>query len=124
MMLLACISSSLMAEPQISHSDPLDVRRVCYCFKGFGSTSFLILIFQVKVVFCGTGMVKVNAIRSIAADVLSQETITGLILVLQSHVTNQALKAIELFSFKVEIFQVYKYIYFPNLICVGTTSNL
>ncbi|CAL9246082.1 unnamed protein product [Arabidopsis halleri] len=61
---------------------------------------------KVKVVFFGTGMVKVNAIRSIAADVLSQETVTGLILVLQSHVTNQALKAIELFSFKVEIFQI------------------
>ncbi|CAE6076507.1 unnamed protein product [Arabidopsis arenosa] len=61
---------------------------------------------KVKVVFFGTGMVKVNAIRSIAADVLSQETITGLILVLQSHVTKQALKAIELFSFKVEIFQI------------------
>ncbi|CAH2063886.1 unnamed protein product [Thlaspi arvense] len=61
---------------------------------------------KVKVVFFGTGTVKVNGIRSVAAEVLSQETITGLILVLQSHVTNQALKAIELFSFKVEIFQI------------------
>ncbi|XP_010504630.1 PREDICTED: DNA-directed RNA polymerase V subunit 5A-like [Camelina sativa] len=61
---------------------------------------------KIKIVFCGAGMVKVNAIRSIAADVLSQGTITGLIIVLQSHVTNQALKAIELFSFKVEIFQI------------------
>uniref|UniRef100_A0A1J3G0A1 DNA-directed RNA polymerase V subunit 5A n=1 Tax=Noccaea caerulescens TaxID=107243 RepID=A0A1J3G0A1_NOCCA len=61
---------------------------------------------KVKVVFFGTGMVKVNSIRSVAAEVLSQETITGLILVLQSHVTKQALKAIELFSFKVEIFQI------------------
>ncbi|CAH8268893.1 unnamed protein product [Arabidopsis lyrata] len=61
---------------------------------------------KVKVVFFGTGMVKVNAIRSIAADVLSQETVTGLILVLQSQVTKQAMKAIELFSFKVEIFQI------------------
>ncbi|CAN8254365.1 unnamed protein product [Cochlearia groenlandica] len=61
---------------------------------------------KVKVVFFGTGMVKVNAIRSVAAEVLSQETITGLIMVLQNHVTNQALKAIELFSFKVEIFQI------------------
>nr|AAM66962.1 putative DNA-directed RNA polymerase 23kD subunit [Arabidopsis thaliana] len=61
---------------------------------------------KVKIVFFGTSMVKVNAIRSVVADILSQETITGLILVLQNHVTNQALKAIELFSFKVEIFQI------------------
>lgn len=52
-------------------------------------------------------MVKVNAMRSIAADVLSRESITGLILVLENHITNQALKAVELFSFKVELFQVY-----------------
>lgn len=57
--------------------------------------------------FCGSGMVKVNAMRVIAADVLSRESITGLILVLESHITNQALKAVELFSFKVELFQVY-----------------
>jgi DNA-directed RNA polymerase I, II, and III subunit RPABC1 len=66
----------------------------------------VILLVQVKIVFFGTSMVKVNAIRSVVADILSQETITGLILVLQNHVTNQALKAIELFSFKVEIFQI------------------
>lgn len=73
--------------------------------------------------FFGTGMVKVNSIRSVAAEVLSQETITGLILVLQSHVTKQALKAIELFSFKVEIFQVYiyRYLFLPDLISVATT---
>jgi DNA-directed RNA polymerase I, II, and III subunit RPABC1 len=57
-------------------------------------------------VFCGTGIVKVNAMRVIAADVLSRENITGLILVLQSHITNQALKAVELFSFKVELFEI------------------
>ncbi|KAF8102107.1 hypothetical protein N665_0201s0394 [Sinapis alba] len=61
---------------------------------------------KVKVVFFGTGMVKVNTIRSVAAEILSQETITGLILVLQNHVTSNALKAIELFTFKVEIFQI------------------
>jgi DNA-directed RNA polymerase I, II, and III subunit RPABC1 len=79
----------------------------------------VILLVQVKIVFFGTSMVKVNAIRSVVADILSQETITGLILVLQNHVTNQALKAIELFSFKVEIFQVGTPIYFPNLIFLG-----
>ena len=64
-----------------------------------------------KVVFFGTGKVKVNTIRSVAAEILSQETITGLILVLQNQVTDKALKAIELFTFKVEIFQVHTYIY-------------
>ncbi|KAG7570035.1 RNA polymerase Rpb5 N-terminal domain superfamily [Arabidopsis thaliana x Arabidopsis arenosa] len=61
---------------------------------------------KITVVFCGTGMVKVNAMRVIAADVLNRESITGLILVLQSHITNQALKAVELFSFKVELFEI------------------
>lgn len=74
----------------------------------------MILVFQVKVVFFGTGMVKVNTIRSVAAEILSQETITGLILVLQNHVTSNALKAIELFTFKVEIFQVYMYTYISS----------
>lgn len=69
------------------------------------------LVLQVKVVFFGTGKVKVNTIRSVAAEILSQETITGLILVLQNQVTDRALKAIELFTFKVEIFQVHAYIY-------------
>lgn len=63
------------------------------------------------VVFCGTGMVKVNEMRGIAADVLRRESITGLILVLQSHITNQALKAVELFSFKVELFEVHIFNY-------------
>ncbi|KFK36985.1 hypothetical protein AALP_AA4G197500 [Arabis alpina] len=61
---------------------------------------------RIAVVFCGSGMVKVNAMRGIAADVLSRESITGLILVLENHITNQALKAVELFSFKVELFQI------------------
>ncbi|XP_010525487.1 PREDICTED: DNA-directed RNA polymerase V subunit 5A [Tarenaya hassleriana] len=61
---------------------------------------------RITVVFSGTGMVKVNAIRSIAADILSRESVTGMILILQSHITNQALKAVDLFSFKVELFQI------------------
>ncbi|WZZ17759.1 hypothetical protein YC2023_110848 [Brassica napus] len=43
---------------------------------------------KVKVVFFGTGKVKVNTIRSVAAEILSQETITGLILVLQNQITD------------------------------------
>ncbi|XP_009141984.1 DNA-directed RNA polymerases IV and V subunit 5B [Brassica rapa] len=61
---------------------------------------------KIAVVFCGSGIVKVNAIREIAADVLGRENLTGLILVLQSDITNQALKAVELFSFKVELFHL------------------
>lgn len=58
------------------------------------------------VVFYGPGVVKVNGIRLIAGLITSKETLTGLILVVQNHITNQALKALDLFSFKVEIFQV------------------
>jgi len=75
-------------------------------------------------VFCGTGIVKVNAMRVIAADVLSRENITGLILVLQSHITNQALKAVELFSFKVELFEViYLYLEYRVRLCVPTFGS-
>jgi len=75
-------------------------------------------------VFCGTGIVKVNAMRVIAADVLSRENITGLILVLQSHITNQALKAVELFSFKVELFEViYLYLEYRVRLCVLTFGS-
>ncbi|XP_010508730.1 PREDICTED: DNA-directed RNA polymerases IV and V subunit 5B isoform X2 [Camelina sativa] len=56
---------------------------------------------KIAVLFCGTGTVKVNEMRVIAADVLNRESITGLILVLQGHITNQALKAVELFTFKI-----------------------
>lgn len=59
------------------------------------------------VVFYGPGTVKVNGIRLIAGLITNKETLTGLILVLQDHITNQALKALDLFNFKVEIFQVF-----------------
>ncbi|EOA28756.1 hypothetical protein CARUB_v10024988mg [Capsella rubella] len=61
---------------------------------------------KIAVMFCGTGMVKVNEMRGIAADVLNRESISGLILVLQGHITNQALKAVDLFTFKVELFEI------------------
>ncbi|ESQ52852.1 hypothetical protein EUTSA_v10017724mg [Eutrema salsugineum] len=60
----------------------------------------------IAVLFCQSGIVKVNAVRGIAAHILSRESITGLILVLQSHITNQAWNSFELFSFKVELFQI------------------
>lgn len=64
------------------------------------------LILQVLVVFCGTGAVKVNAIRNIAGQIANKDSLHGLILIVQNQITNQAMKAVELFSFKVEIFQV------------------
>ncbi|XP_040956617.1 DNA-directed RNA polymerase V subunit 5A isoform X1 [Gossypium hirsutum] len=61
---------------------------------------------QTLVVFYGPGVVKVSGIRLIAGLITSKETLTGLILIVQNHITNQALKALDLFSFKVEIFQI------------------
>lgn len=58
------------------------------------------------VIFCGPGIVKVNVIRSLATQIVNKDSLTGLILILQNQITNQALKAVDLFSFKVEIFQV------------------
>ncbi|XP_022744803.1 DNA-directed RNA polymerase V subunit 5A-like isoform X2 [Durio zibethinus] len=61
---------------------------------------------RMLVVFYGPGTVKVSGIRLIAGLITNKESLTGLILVLQNHITNQALKALDLFSFKVEIFQL------------------
>lgn len=57
------------------------------------------------VLFCGQGIVKVNVIRGIIASIV-QEGLNRLILVVQNKITNQALKAVELLKFKVEIFQI------------------
>ncbi|KAI3682347.1 hypothetical protein L1987_82275 [Smallanthus sonchifolius] len=61
---------------------------------------------KVLAVYCGTGIVKVNAIRWIATQIMNKESLSHLIIVVQSHITNQAMKAVELFPFKVEIFQI------------------
>ncbi|GMP84940.1 hypothetical protein CsSME_00038275 [Camellia sinensis var. sinensis] len=66
----------------------------------FPNPPFLFLSF-----FCEPTAVKVNTIRSIAAQIMNRETVTRLILVVQNQMTNQAQKAVDLFSFKVEIFQ-------------------
>ncbi|KAL2320681.1 hypothetical protein Fmac_029650 [Flemingia macrophylla] len=60
---------------------------------------------RVLVIFCGIGVVKVTDVRSIAGQIVNRDTLTGLILIVQSNITSQALKAVNLFSFKVEIFQ-------------------
>ncbi|KAH1072991.1 hypothetical protein J1N35_025319 [Gossypium stocksii] len=59
---------------------------------------------RMLVVFYGPGVVRVSGIRFISGLITSKETLTGLILIMQNHITNQALKALDLFSFKVEIF--------------------
>lgn len=51
-------------------------------------------------------MVKVNVIRIIGTMIGNKDSLGRLILVVQNRVTNQALKAMDLFSFKVEVFQV------------------
>ncbi|KAL5743763.1 hypothetical protein ACOSQ2_026879 [Xanthoceras sorbifolium] len=61
---------------------------------------------RMLVVFCGPVMVKVNVIRGIATQIANKDTLTGLIIILQNHITNQALKAVDLFQFKVEMFQI------------------
>ena len=49
---------------------------------------------------------KVTAIQNIAGQIINRDTLTGLMLIVENHITSQALKAVNLFSFKVEIFQV------------------
>lgn len=61
---------------------------------------------RILVVFCGPGIVKVNVIRSIISQIVNRDTLTGLILILQNQITNQAMKAVGLFQFKVEMFQI------------------
>ncbi|KAK4412881.1 DNA-directed RNA polymerase V subunitA [Sesamum alatum] len=61
---------------------------------------------KVLVIFCGPSIVKVNVIRAIATQIVNKDSLSRLILVVQSKITNQALKAVDLFSFKVEIFQI------------------
>ncbi|KAI7998939.1 hypothetical protein ACSBR2_034253 [Camellia fascicularis] len=61
---------------------------------------------KVLVIFCEPTAVKVNTIRSIASQIMNRESLTRLILVVQNQMTNQAQKAVDLFSFKVEIFQI------------------
>lgn len=61
---------------------------------------------RIMAIFCGPTVVKVKVIRSIGSMIVNKESLSSLILVLQSEITNQALKAVELWPFKVEIFQI------------------
>ena len=68
--------------------------------------SLLLFLMQILVIFYGPSMIKVNSVRSIYAQIMNKETLSGLILIVQNNITNQALKAMDLYRFKVEIFQV------------------
>ncbi|CAN1132457.1 DNA-directed RNA polymerase V subunit 5A [Linum perenne] len=61
---------------------------------------------DMMVIFGGTGVIKVNTVRIISAQIVNRDSLTGLILILQNQITKQAEKALRLFSFKVEIFQI------------------
>lgn len=60
---------------------------------------------KVQVLFCGPNIVKVNVVRAIAAKIYNSN-LSRLILVVQNKMTNQALKALDLLSIKVEVFQI------------------
>ncbi|XP_047318756.1 DNA-directed RNA polymerase V subunit 5A-like [Impatiens glandulifera] len=60
----------------------------------------------VLVLFLGTGAVKVSSIRSIGNQIMDKDNLSLLILIVQSQVTNQAQKAVELFPFNAEIFKI------------------
>ena len=51
-------------------------------------------------------MVKVSVMRGISAQIVNRESLNGMILILQNKITSQAQKSVDLFPFKVEIFQV------------------
>lgn len=73
------------------------------------------LLLQVQVLFCGPNIVKVNVVRAIAAKIYNSN-LSRLILVVQNKMTNQALKALDLLSIKVEVFQVYFQIFFIGML--------
>ncbi|XP_027352526.1 DNA-directed RNA polymerase V subunit 5A [Abrus precatorius] len=61
---------------------------------------------RVLVIFCASSVVKVTNVRYITAQIVNKDTLTGLILIVHSHITSQASKALNLLSFKVEVFQI------------------
>lgn len=61
---------------------------------------------QILVLYCGANVVKLNVIRAIEGQIMNKDALSRLILIVQNQITSQAMKAMDLFSFKVEIFQV------------------
>ncbi|KAG8646451.1 hypothetical protein MANES_09G007600v8 [Manihot esculenta] len=83
------------------HGQNLDIDRLKFSATNKSDPSKRVLV-----IFCGTGVVKVSSVRLIAAQIANRDSLTGLILVLQNQITNQALKAMDLFTFRVEMFQI------------------
>lgn len=61
---------------------------------------------KVRVIYCAPIVVKVNTIRVVATKIMDGDTLSRLILIVQNQITSQAMKTLELFKFKVEIFQI------------------
>lgn len=61
---------------------------------------------KVLVIFWGANVVKVSGVRAIASQVVDEGTLGRMILVIQSQMTSQAVKSVESFPFKTEIFQI------------------
>ncbi|KAF8403606.1 hypothetical protein HHK36_011710 [Tetracentron sinense] len=61
---------------------------------------------RILVIFCGTDVVKVSIIRGISSQIVNKDNLTGVMLILQNKITSQAQQAVDVFPFKVEIFQI------------------
>ncbi|KAK4485510.1 hypothetical protein RD792_008152 [Penstemon davidsonii] len=70
---------------------------------------------KVVALFCSPGIVKVSVIRPLASMIVI-DSLSRLILIVQNKVTTEALKSLDLFPFKVEIFQI-------NDLLVNITKN-
>ncbi|KAI4319627.1 hypothetical protein MLD38_033206 [Melastoma candidum] len=61
---------------------------------------------RILAIFCGSKTVKVNEIRSLSSQITNQSDLSSLIVVLQGSITNQAQRALDLFPFRIETFQI------------------
>lgn len=66
----------------------------------------LIYSVQVLVTFMGTDDIKVDTIRNLYGKIMNQQSLSGLIVVIQSKMTAFAVKELQKWPFKVEIFKV------------------
>ncbi|CAL1352366.1 unnamed protein product [Linum trigynum] len=83
------------------HSQDIDIDRL-----KFSATHQTDPSKRTMVIFGGTGVIKVNTVRLISAQIVNRDSLSGLILILQGQITKQAENALRLFKFKVEIFQI------------------
>ncbi|KAL9237923.1 hypothetical protein vseg_012416 [Gypsophila vaccaria] len=61
---------------------------------------------KILVIFCGQQLVKVSTIRSIGAQIVNKESLSGMILIVENRLTAPALKSLDVFQMKVETFQI------------------